>query len=365
MKWVELTKFFPPEPGGIERVSLTTARLAHASGLDVSVVAFSAGESSFALEAGVGDVRRWKTQVKVASAPLSVGYLRDALRMLSVADIVHVHMPNPLAALAVCLSRGRFRTIVHWHSDVVAQRRLYVGYRPLETRVLRRAERIVVTSDAYADASLPLRQWRSKCVTIPLSTDFAAGPAVTVPGRLVACGRLVPYKGFDVMVRAMAELPECELHLCGRGPQMDSLQELANRIGVQDRVRFLGFVDDVMLARTLASADVFCMPSVTRAEAFGVSVIEAFAAGVPVVSSALDGSGLATINRHGLTGLQFETGNHVDLARAISEIVSDRQRRDSMAAAARTEFSSCYNEDAYGERFGALIRALAPEAPSR
>ena len=354
MKWVELGKFFPPDMGGIERVSEACARIVSAKGHDVRVIVFSETKASDDVVADIGRVSRYAPWLTLASAPLSPGYVTNAVRAMRSADVVHVHMPNPLGALAVRLHPGKYQLIVHWHSDVISQSRsTYLLYKRLETALLRRADKIIVTTSAYADASEALRRWIHKCVEVPLSTSDPQLPdAPTVPRTLLACGRLVPYKGFDVLIRAMALLPETyRLRICGTGPLMQSLQQQIAAAGLQHRVEMLGFVSDARLAELMAEADVFCMPSITKAEAFGVSAIEAFAAGLPLVSSTLLGSGLTAINRHGITGLQFPVGDAAALAAAITRICEDRPFRASLAHGAREEFLARYTTAAYEKRF--------------
>ncbi|MGH8558726.1 MAG: glycosyltransferase [Methylococcales bacterium] len=361
IKWLELGKYFPPDMGGIERVSEACSRIANKNGCSVHVIAFSPKKSLDEVVPGIGRVSRYESWLKPASAPLAPGYLISALQALGEANFVHVHMPNPLAALAVWLRPGRYRLILHWHSDVVSQRRIYWIYRWLESALLRCAVKVLVTTQAYADASPTLKSWRAKCVAIPPLTNIPALPpdVHTVAKTLLACGRLVPYKGFDVLVRAMAILPvDYRLRICGTGPLSNSLSRLIRSLGLQDRVELLGFVSDERLAELMAESDVFCMPSVTRAEAFGVAVIEAFAAGLPVVSSSLQGSGLKVINRDGVTGLQFPVGDADALAAAVRRICENRTLRHSMADSARSEFLERYTPESYAERFSyACFRA--------
>ncbi len=354
MKWVELGKFFPPDMGGIERVSEACVRIVSAKGYDVRVIVFSQKDASEDVVADIGRVSRYAPWLTVASAPLSPGYVSNAVRAMRTADVVHVHMPNPLGALAVRLHPGSYQLIVHWHSDVISQSRgTYLLYKRLETALLRRADKIIVTTSAYADASAALRRWIHKCVAVPLSTSDPQLPdAPTVPRTLLACGRLVPYKGFDVLIRAMTLLPRTyRLRICGTGPLMQPLKQQVSAANLQDRVELCGFVSDARLAELMAESDVFCMPSITKAEAFGMSAIEAFAAGLPLVSSTLVGSGLTAINRHEVTGLQFPAGDAPALAAAITRICEDRAFRDSLAHAARQEFLALYTTAAYEKRF--------------
>lgn len=359
-KWLELAKYFPPAPGGIERVSRATAAAAHARAQEVTIVAFTTGRSMDETIAGVGKLMRRRVRLVLASAPLSLAYLFCAMRQLYSAQTVHLHMPNPLAALAVYLVRRRYRLLLYWHSDIITHKRAYLLYRWLERAVLRRAYRILITSREYAQASAPLQPHLDKLVEVrlggidlPVAPIHAAAKNQTpMPRQLLACGRLVPYKGFETVLDALARLPtDYRLAICGDGPLRGSLSRLAAELGVRDRVDFKGHVADQEYVRLLASADVFCVSSNTRAEAFGLVVLEAFAAGLPVVSPALVGSGLRSINTHGVTGRQFPTGDAAAMAQAIMAICEDRQLRQRLSMAALCTYRRRYDKQAYADRF--------------
>lgn len=146
--------------------------------------------------------------------------------------------------------------------------------------------------------------------------------------RLLSVGRLAPYKGQDVLLKAMRQLRdrgiEVELTLVGDvfGEQMaykHELEALSKELGLDDRVRFTGFVPDV--APYLAKADIFILPS-TRPEGLGLVVLEAMAAGLPVVATS--GGGVAEVINDGVDGILVRPGDHVSLADAVASLVSDR-----------------------------------------
>src|SRR6185295_4672597 len=99
-------------------------------------------------------------------------------------------------------------------------------------------------------------------------------------------GRLVAYKGLDVLLRAMVDVPG-SLALVGDGPLRESLQKLAQELGVADRVTFLGRVSDADRLAWFGRADVVVLPSVSRQEAFGMVQVEAMLTGRPVVSTSV------------------------------------------------------------------------------
>jgi rhamnosyl/mannosyltransferase len=147
-------------------------------------------------------------------------------------------------------------------------------------------------------------------------------------------GRLIYYKGADVLVRAMADV-DADLVMIGRGPLEDELRQMASASGIADRITWLGPQDDDELAAWYHAADVFTLPSVARSEAFGLVQIEAHAAGTPVVSTDLT-TGVPYANLDGVTGLTVPVGDSNALAAALNRLLQDDELRARLGAQART-----------------------------
>ena len=147
---------------------------------------------------------------------------------------------------------------------------------------------------------------------------------------LLAVGRLVPQKGFDVLLEAMAILVkdpafQCRLLIAGDGPERASLERFADDLALADRVRFLGATDRARISSLFRGAEAFVLPS--RHEPFGIVNLEAMAAGVPIVATAVGGVPEFVVDRE--TGLLVEPDDSRALARGISRILSERPLRDA------------------------------------
>ncbi|MGI0152007.1 MAG: glycosyltransferase family 4 protein, partial [Thermoplasmata archaeon] len=154
-------------------------------------------------------------------------------------------------------------------------------------------------------------------------------------------GRLVPHKGVDTLLRALARLPaDVALLVVGRGPDLPELSELARRLGLSGRVRFCPRVSDEELPAFLKAADLFVFPSVNRLEGFGLAVAEALATGLPVVVA--DIPGVREIIEPGVEGLLAEPLLEEDLAAKLCELLDDPSRRERMGRAARSRAESRY-----------------------
>jgi glycosyltransferase involved in cell wall biosynthesis len=198
-------------------------------------------------------------------------------------------------------------------------------------QALRRAD-LVVSYSSAVDRHLAANGLLRRAV-IPYFPTLAAklGSGHAARRRVVFAGRLVPSKGVDILIRAAAEV-NAELVICGEGRQRDELRALAQRIGVESRVCFKGWMSADELADELANASVVVLPSLWP-EPFGIVGIEALAAGRPAVASAT--GGIVDWLEDGVCGLCVAPGDAGALARALGELLDDPDRQRAMGAAGR------------------------------
>jgi rhamnosyl/mannosyltransferase len=177
------------------------------------------------------------------------------------------------------------------------------------------------------------------------------------PGIVIlAVGRHVSYKGFDVLIRAMPAVdPAARLVIVGTGPLTEAWQSLVAALGLQDRVFFAGLVTDEDLPAYYQACDLLCLPSLTRAEAFGIVQIEAMACGKPVVSTRL-GTGVDFVNIDDATGFTVEPGNPQELSGALNRIVRNPELRLRLGEAARQRAETEFSPQTMAERTLALYR---------
>jgi len=289
-------------------------------------------------------------------------------------DVTVLHEPNPVALVSDCVTLSRGPLVVWFHSEVVRPQWKYeLMYRPFLRRVLSRASRIVVSSPRLAEYARELSDFRHKCVVIPFGLDTshlaetpaiaarAAGIAREFPGpRVLFVGRLVPYKGVDVLIDAIASVQATCL-IVGDGPLRASLESHAASRGVSSRVRFLGGVSDADLAAHLHACDLFVLPSVTRQETFGVVQLEAMACGRPVVSTDLE-TGVPWVNQHESTGLVVRPGDAAALAAALTRLSGDPALRERFGAAGRARVASHFTVEAMTRATTALYQGIVRDA---
>jgi rhamnosyl/mannosyltransferase len=334
-------KFYPPHMGGIEtHLQALCGELNKSLGLRVIVANDGPGSVDESMN-GVS-VSRAATLATLASTPLCpsmVGQIRN-----SRADIVHIHLPNPMAVLAYLASGHKGRLVVTYHSDTVRQKVLGALFEPFLHRALGRSTAIIATSPDYRRTSQVLQRYLDRCEVIPYgialqqfeTCDASAVRAIRerYGDRLViSVGRLVYYKGFEFLIRAMKDV-RGKLLIVGDGPLRAKLEELSRSLGVADKVVLVGELQNLEVVPYYHAADVFALASVARSEAFGIVQIEAMAAGLPVVNTSLD-SGVPFVSLDEKTGLTVPPENPTALGAAINRLLDQDDLRRSLGAAAR------------------------------
>jgi len=356
MRVLHVNKRYPPHIGGIERHVQELARAeAQRPGLDVEVVVVAEGAARDECDEGV-QVHRVPGRGTVASNPLSPAlhrFLADSARS-GCHDVWHFHYPFPSGEFSL-VSRAirsghRPKAVCTYHSDMVAtstaKRALSTPYAGLTRSFLRHVDAVMVASPQLAGNSRFLAGVCDKIHVVPFGID-AAPFERTAEGEVVAArlrwsygtpltlfvGRLVPYKGADVLLKAMPHVPG-SLVIVGDGPLRPGLEALAARLGVQGRVHFVGSASQDDLVALFHAADVLALPSVTANEAFGLVQLEAHACGVPVVSTSLP-TGVPFANLHGVTGLVVTPGDPVEFAAALGLLLEDEALRAEFGRRAR------------------------------
>lgn len=373
VKILELGKFYHPYRGGIETLLRSWCEGFVRLGAEVDcVVASDSGRGSREEIAGVR-VHRLPSHGTLLSTSVCPSYLGATRRFP--ADIWQAHFPNPLADLACLLGPKRTPLVLTYHSDVVRQRLVMGAYQLVQRRLLQRATRIVVATPQHLDFSPWLGPFRAKCEVIPFGIDLAKLAATpdrlaraaelrkTSQGRPIVLniGRLVGYKGQEFLLEAARGL-DAEIWLVGRGPLETELKTRAAGLGIASRVRFWGEADEEQLAAMLHACDVFALPSITRAEAFGIVQVEAMACGKPVVSCALD-TGVPFVNQHQVTGLIVAPANVPELAGALSQLLRDASLRARLGAAGQRRAHTEFEESVMVKRYWKLFeRLLVPAA---
>jgi glycosyltransferase involved in cell wall biosynthesis len=284
-------------------------------------------------------------------------------------DVIDVHEePFSLAAVEVLLAREVLapRAALVFYSAVNLERRWRLPYRLAERLVLAAADAAYVPSGEVSHV-LRAKGYAAPLEVIPLGVDLerfkhASAAALDQPRpRVGFLGRLEPVKGVDVLIEAAARLrAEASVVIAGDGPEHARLRRVALERGVAERVGFLGQVDYSDVPAFLKALDVLVLPSVSlpplHTEQFGRVLVEAMAAGVPVVGS----SSGAIPEVIGDAGLVVPEGDPGALASALDRLLADAALRSTLVARASQRVASQYAWPVVAARTRELyLRAVA------
>lgn len=374
MRILQVAPFFYPHAGGVESHVRALSRELAREGHAVTVLTSRHDPALPEEEVREGyRIRRVRTLGVLFNTPLDTGIVR-AVREEN-ADVVHLHYPPPLTSYFAARGlRGASTPVVlTYHCDLYLPG---IGGRFLTTLferlflpfTLGRVDRVITHTRSYAITSVALRGRAVE--VIPSSVDVdrfrpdVDGSEVRrrlrLDGKRVLAftGRLVPHKGVDAILRVLPSLPsDVVLLVVGHGPRLEDLLALARGLGVEDRVRFCPSVPDEELPAYLRVADLFVFPSQNRLEGFGLAVVEAMAAGLPVVTA--DMPGVREVIEPGKEGLLVEPLLGADLSARLLELLNDPDRRARMGAAARRRAEERYALPVTAAALIALYRDLS------
>ncbi|MDH4396076.1 MAG: glycosyltransferase [Limnobacter sp.] len=348
LKVLCLGRFCDDEPGGTQTHVETLFQALNTKVDFVNLVPARTAKSDVVECAGVKTYRMagFRLESSVYLSPLMVWKLWRLNRKHRF-DVVHLHFPDPMSHLASMLLPRRVARVITWHSDILRQKTLLSLYRPFLVAAVRRAQAVIVPTPAHVSSSEVLASLKDelRLHIVPFGFDFSAllssknpHPAKPQGDRrftIFALGRHVYYKGFDVLIRAVAQMDrQVRLVLGGDGPLSPYLKNLSVELAVEDKVHFTGRIADEELGGYYASCDVFCLPAVARTEAFGIVQVEAMAFGKAVVSTRLE-NGVDYVNRHEDTGLLAEPGNLESLIQCLERLQFDEELRHRLGERGR------------------------------
>lgn len=349
MRILQLGKFYPIL-GGVEKVMYDLMSGLSARGIDCDMLCTTAEpeKSKTIVLNQHASVYACRTLLKAAATTLSPSLILRLRNICKSYDIIHVHHPDPMVALALMLSGYKGKVVLHWHSDILKQKTLLKFYMPIQNWLIKRADKIVGTTPVYVAQSPYLKDVQDKVTFLPIGISPMEPDSTSVeafkaqyPGRkiVLSIGRQVPYKGYRYLIQAAQYLPDEYLVLIGGGgPLKEEHQALIDNLGLQDKVKLLGFVPDEMMSVLYGACDLFCLSSVQKTEAFAIVQIEAMSCGKPVVATKIPESGVSWVNADGESGINVEIENPKALADAIMSI-EDPQNYQHFSAGAYKRFN--------------------------
>lgn len=367
---LQVSRMYYPARGGIERVIQDISEgLREFTNIEVLTCQVKGSEVKETIH-GV-PVTRCASRGMLLSLPIAPSFFQKFKTMSKGKDIVHIHLPFPMADLAAVTSGYNGKLVIWWHSDVVRQKKLMLLYRPIMEKCLKRADAIVVASEGHIEGSSYLGPYKDKCHVIPFGVEKKmekrADEYVKVKTvnsssdiRFLFVGRLVYYKGCDVLLKAMSRVRGCQLDIVGEGPIRQDLERLARQLGIMDRVTFFGEVADDILDERFRACDVFVLPSVEKSEAFGIVQMEAMAYAKPVINTRLR-SGVPYVSLDRITGITVEPKDENKLADAMNWLADHPEEREAYGQAAYKRIKEYFSQENMLRQLLALYQNLTLE----
>ena len=356
LRILQVNKAYYPHIGGIESLVRTYAReLSKRPDIEMQVLVCQEGRAKTSNEVIEGvKVTRAGSIGTYFSCPISFSFFSLFRKMSKSADVILFHMPFPLGDLACILSGFKGRVVLAWHSDVVKQKKLLTFYKPILKKFLKRADAIITATQGHIDSSLFLPEFREKCTVIPYGINakqYINSPFKPIlteklcnknAVKVLFTGRLVYYKGVDILLKSFEKVVGCELFIVGRGTLEEELRETSKNM--TQKIHFLGVLSDEDLKSAFRDCDIFVLPSVANSEAFGIVQLEAMVYGKPVINTALP-TGVPFVSIHEETGITVSPKDPDALAKAINTLAENKSLREKYGAAAKERIRQTFLED--------------------
>ena len=357
---LQISNYMYPHIGGIEQVARDIGTALQGT-CEQKIICFNEDASDGEIACSRAETRtdqvdgieviRCGCVTKKASQSISFTFgtqLKKVLRDFR-PDIVIFHYPNPFQAFFLLRDlRPEVRMILYWHLDITKQKILGRIFHRQTIRLLNRASQVVATSPVYIDGSPYLSRFREKCLVIPncineerlAVTENSRGIAEQIKKQnhdkiiCFAIGRHIPYKGYTYLIRAAKLLDDrFRIFIGGSGPLTEQLK--AEAAG-DPKITFLGRISDEELIAWYMAMDIFCFPSITKNEAFGIALAEGMYFGKPAVTFTIPGSGVNYVSLDGETGIEVPNKDVGAYAEALKKIADDQIFRERLGQQAKS-----------------------------
>lgn len=367
---LHISKYYYPFSGGTEQIARDCV-LALKDDYEQKVIAFSDGEKDQIDTIDGVEVYKCGCFAKISAQSLSRSYGKTLHTLFDEfnPDIVVFHYPNPFVASLLLkeLKNRKTKLIVYWHLDIIRQKILRVFFNGQNKKLLARANKVIATSPNYIEGSKWLQSVREKCVVVPncineermkITPEIEKRALEIREGNkgktiCLAVGRHTEYKGFSYLIQASKLLDNTfTIYITGKGELTDRLKKEAEG---DNKIQFTGRVDDLELKALIKACDIYCFPSITKNEAFGLALAEAMYYEKPAVTFTIPGSGVNYVSLDGGTGIEVENRNVKKYAEAMRKLAADKELREKMGRAGKKRVSEYFLDSQFRENIMKVI----------
>jgi len=368
-KVLHITNYYYPHIGGIETATRDIVNVLKSTNqYEQRVICFGDGPNI------VDDVRiiRLRYLIKIRSQAISFKYKRVLKKTINTfnPDIVLIHTPNPLIEHYFNCCKFKGVVLVYHHLDIMRQKFLKLFFKHTQNTLKKRANYIICHSKQYIDSSAELRDFKDKCLIIPLcykEKDFELDSEHQIEvnnirkryqGKtlLFFSGRHTKTKGLHLALKAVKNMSGI-LFLVGRVGEVNRrLERKIDRSG--PNVIYLGQLDRHQYVSYLNACDFYLFPSLTKNEAFPITLIEVIALGKSPVTFTIPGSGVGYISKNGVTGIECKNGDVLAFRDAIMQLKSDVKLRNKYHDEGIKRAKELFNHDIFSKSFLNLFNEI-------
>lgn len=354
---LHICKVFLPVAGGVQKavaqITSTVSNFSH------TVLTTGEDGAINRQQLANAEVVRSRSYGQIASLPIAPSLIRRVISIARRHNLIAIHYPFPLAELAVLFLPFPPPIVVHWHSDIIAQKKLRWLVAPLTFLLLLRCKAIVVTSENMMPQSWFLRTFKKKVHFIPYG--ISAAPSVdktssTQAPYFLIIGRHVSYKGIEVAIKSMAAV-EASLVIAGDGPLYEQHVELVKSLELGGKVRFIRYASDEDLNQLISDSLALVVPSVLENEAFALVQLEAMRQSKPVINTRLKSS-VPWVARDQQEALTVEAVNATALSAAMTQLLEDPELATRLGKAGLERFNAEFSENKFQAQINRLYTSL-------
>lgn len=384
-KVLQISKYYYPFLGGTEQVARDMATaISKLEDVEQKIICFNedaeAGNYVCKKNETVHDrvdgveVIRCGYQLKMSSQAMSSTYKEELNKVMNEfdPDLVILHYPNPFVTHYLLQHKNKkFKLWVYWHLDITKQKVLKHLFYKQNVELIKRADKILGATPKHLNESAFSPLFEGKKQILPYTIDerslviteqeieYAEQIKKLHEGEKIGffIGRHVPYKGLRYLIEASKKLGDEKIHffIAGSGELTEELKELAKD---DSKVEFLGRISDSQRKSYLYACDIFCFPSITRNEGFGLALAEGMYFGKPAVTFTIPGSGVNYVNLDGITGIECPNCDTEAYANALRKLCRDNTLREKYGTSARKRVLDNFTTEKFQENLRKLINEL-------
>lgn len=373
MKVLHIPNYIYPHIGGIEQTARDILNsLSDREDIEQKVICFNTKLATKRDSVDGVEVVRCGTVAKVMSQSISLSYRRQLNNLVKnfQPNIIIFHYPNPLVGrilLSVLKKYPKIKLITWWHLDIIKQAKIAKFFDKQDKKLLELSTRVIATSANYIEGSKHLSSCKEKCTVIPSCvygerfkpTEKSEEKRLKILSEntgktiLFAIGRHIEYKGYKYLIEASELLSDdVIIYIGGEGKLTKQLKAMAKG---DRKVVFLGRLSDDDLRAYMSACDIYCFPSITKNEAFGLALAEAQLCGKPAVTFTIDFSGVNFVCLNEQTGIEVENSNPAAYAQAIEKLCKDTELRKQLGEAAQKRAEKLFSFNTFKKSVAELI----------